>query len=141
MEVTFALAIFAVVTAITAQALVTFYVAIDVQEQRTEAIRVCKDVAGAVREQRDQLDPLEWPANLVAWVEGKNDETWPEFRRQNDDGNDDLPGQEVTVECTNRDGGDPAAGDTVVQVSVYCTWEDRSGRPLEAQVVTYLANE
>ncbi len=141
MEVTFALAIFAVVTAITAQALVTFYVAIDIQEQRIEAIRVCKDVAGAVRDQRGLLDPLEWPDNLVAWVENKNEEGWPEYQRLQDQGEEDLPGQAITVECTNRAGGAPTAGDTVLEVRVFCTWLDRSGRPLEAEIVTYLASE
>ncbi len=141
MEVTFALAIFAIVTAITAQSLVMFYVSVDIQEQRIEAIRVCKDVAGAIREQRESLKVSEWPGNMVAWVEGKNDEGWPEYQRYREEGESDLPGQQITVECSNRDGGAPAAGDAVLEVRIYCTWQDRSGRPLEAQVVTYLANE
>lgn len=141
MEVTFALAIFAVVTAVTAQALTSFYVALDIQEQRIEAVRVCMDVMGAVREERETLDAEDWPGNLVAWVEAQNDEGWPQHQREGGSGLGELPAQAITVECTNLEGQAPVQGDVVVMVRVYCTWEDRAGHALESQVVTALANE
>lgn len=131
-EVTLAVAIFAIVIALASQALMSFYVGLDIQEQRVEAMRVCKDLMGAVRTARRDHAAGDFDA-LTAWVEAKNEEMWAEFYRYSQD-HEELKDQAISVECALTGGG-------LLEVRAACGWTDRAGRRQELQLTTLLARE
>ena len=139
MEITLAVAIFAAVIGVTAQALMSFYVGIDVQEQRMEAINTCRSVMDGLREKRYEFKES-FPEDFLAWVEESNDGGWQEYLADNSE-HVELDEQSIEVACFDQAGNAAGAGDNPVVVQVTTNWQDRKGRPVSATVFSMLTDE
>lgn len=141
MEVTLAVAVFAIAIAFTAQAIMTNYAALDLQEQRIAGIQASRAVMAELREQRamfrqgmDNFDT----GGYLAWIEAQNDNDWESMEFGED--SQHLQDMTVTVEVFNPETGAAAANNTnPLEVHVLTTWTDRMGRPMEARIVSLLA--
>jgi prepilin-type N-terminal cleavage/methylation domain-containing protein len=154
LEITIAMALFAVVIGVTATSLASFYVNMDVQEQRIEAMHSCRAVLDALREKRAEFVDIglenasEFPMGLVEWIEDQNTEGWTAFLRgYNFDpetgapvGPAQLSDHAITVQVSNADGGSVTADSNPIQVHVVSSWNDRQGRPLQVELVSLLAD-
>jgi prepilin-type N-terminal cleavage/methylation domain-containing protein len=136
MEVTMAVAIFAAVIAVTAQSLMSFYVTMDSQEQRIEAVQSCRAVLGALREKRDEFSS-NFPAGLLGWINSQNEANWAEYLRTGT-AHEILKNNTLTVNCFGMGGAAASDADNPIQVLVVSRWTDRKGRPMEAEVTTIL---
>lgn len=139
MEVTFAVAIFAGVIGVTAQALMSFYVSIDMQEQRMEGVTTCRSVMDSLREKRYQFKN-DFPGGLLTWVEANNGTSWADFLADNSE-HIELAEQTIEVECLNLAGNPAGNNDNPLVVHVTTSWLDRKGRPMSATVVSMLTDE
>lgn len=139
MEITLAVAIFATVIGVTAQALMSFYVSIDVQEQRMEAVATCRSVLDSIREKRYEFDGT-FPDELLAWIEENNDASWEDYLADNSE-HVELNDESISVACFNEAGDDAGAGDNPLVVQVTTDWRDRKGRPISATIVSMLTDE
>ena len=141
-EVVLAVAILAAVLGVTAQAIGGFYITMDVQEQRIEAVQSARAVLGAVREKRTEFDggedEFDW-AGLLGWVEGQNQTSWAGFLRGNEL-HEELRDHTISVQLFNMDGGPASAGDNPVEVHAVAAWVDRRGRAQRAVLVTVMTN-
>ena len=138
-EVTLAIAIFAGVIAVTAQSLASFYVTVDVQEQRMEAVLASHSVMDALREKRIEYQE-NFPEDFLSWVDEKNETEWVSFLAENE-GHVELSEQTIQVACYNATGDAAGPNDNPVEVHVTTTWRDRKGRELSASVVSMLTGE
>lgn len=142
-EVLMAVAIFAVVVGVTASSLVSFYVTMDVQEQRIEAVQSCRAVLGALREQRAKYtlpnDGYDWAA-FHTWIQTQENSHWQNFLRTGRD-HEELREHNITVQCLSMAGGPAGPNDNPIEVHVISTWRDRKNRPMQAQVVSVLTNQ
>lgn len=141
MEVTVSVAIFAVVIGASAQALASFYAAIDQQELRIEAMQSCRAVMGEIRQKREQFynrgdDSFSW-GNWMGWMDTQNDDGWSEHARDSY-GDNPLREHEIEVEIRNMDGNEAVAGDNPVEVLVTSTWLDIRGREMHATLITIM---
>ena len=139
MEVTLAVAIFAGVIAVTAQSLASFYVSVDMQEQRIEAVNTCRSVMEALREKRRQFK-TDFPDGLLNWVDERNEASWDTYLADNSI-HQELEDQTIQVECYNEAGDEASLGDNPIVVHVISSWQDRKGRTLTARVVSVLTGE
>ena len=139
MEITLAVAIFAAVIGATAHALMSFYVGIDMQEQRIEGVAACRSVMDGIREKRYEFRD-NFPEGLVAWIESNNDSSWEAYLADNSE-HTELAVQSIAVVCLNEAGGAAGAGDNPIVVYVTTEWRDRKGRPMSATVVSMLTDE
>ena len=122
LELTIAVAVFMIVLGATAQALVSYYVTLDVQNQRFVASRNCTAVLSAMRNTRD-ANPDNFPgAVTAAWPDGAE---VPALAS--------LPREQITVTYTN-----PSANP--LDVLVRSTWVDLRGRTLTMSVSTILTD-
>jgi len=141
-EVVIAISILAVVLGVTAQAIGGFYVTMDVQEQRVEAVQSARALLGAIREKRAEFDGGEdgydWDG-MLGWIAAGNEESWSGFVRSNEF-HVELKGHTLSVEVRNMDGAQATAGDNPLEVHVIASWEDRQGRPQRAVIATVLTN-
>lgn len=141
MEVTMAVAIFATVIGITAQALMTFYVSMDVQEQRIEAAQSSRAVMAALREKRGEFQD-NFPTDWLAWITDQNNNGWEDYLKLGGEGvAPELPGNWITVGAYNMDGNQAQAGDLPIQVIVTAGWLDRANRPASVQLVSVMTNQ
>lgn len=138
MEVTLAVAIFAVAIAMSAQALISFYAALDVQEQRVEAMQAARSVLAEVRQVRRDFqgenDAFDWNG-LLNWFSENEEAGWEEFLRD-EPGMNYLPNHEITVTVRNMDGDVAQPGDNPIEVTVQSSWTDLRGRPASVNVVS-----
>lgn len=139
MEVILAVAIFAAVIGVTAQSLMSFYVSIDMQEQRMEAVTACRGVMDGLREKRYEFK-ANFPQGLLAWVAENNESSWESYLAHNEE-HIELADQDIEVACFNTDGEAAAAGDNPIVVHVTTTWLDRKGRPMSASIASMLTDE
>ena len=139
MEVTMAVAIFSAVIAVTAQALVSFYMSIDIQKQRIEAVNSCKAVLAIMREKRDELK-ADFPQSFLAWVQEQENDNWQDFLKTDNPGTR-LREHKITADCFNLDGAEASNTDNPIRVDVTSTWLDRRGRAMQAHLTTLLTNE
>ncbi len=123
LELTLAMAIFAVVLGVTAQSLVTYYTSIQTQNQRTLAAQNLKAVFAEMRALRDQ-EPEDFPANIV--------DEWP-------DGSDIERGSGLMNENIRVTYTDPNANP--LEVMLVHTWDDNAGRTVRLQMSTMLTNQ
>jgi len=140
LEVMVAITIFAVVIGITATSLGSFYVSMDVQKERIAAVHSCRSVMSAIREKRAEFvlpDDAIDRQGLLQWVHECNEEGWQDFLHS---GNAGLRGHQIMVLCQNIEGAPASAEDNPIRVHVRATWNDLSGRPMEAQIITLLAD-
>jgi prepilin-type N-terminal cleavage/methylation domain-containing protein len=155
LEITIAMAIFAVVMGVTATSLASFYTTMDIQEQRIEAMQASRGVLDALREKRGEFVDVglaqtsDFPVGLLDWIEEQNAEAWPgfvrEFQRDIATGvvsttKVELLDHVITVECTDVNGAPAGAGDNPIQVRVISTWKDRRGHPLQVELVSLLSD-
>jgi Tfp pilus assembly protein PilE len=143
MEVTVAVALFAVVMGVSAQALASFYGAIDQQELRIEAIQASRSVLGEIRQKREQFydiseDSMAWD-DFHDWIDEQNDDGWERFQRSSS-GDNPLREHEIQVTLRNLDGGAAVPGDNPIEVQATSTWLDLRGRPMRATLVTIMAD-
>ena len=121
-ELTMAMALFAIVLGATTQSLVSYYVALDEQNQRNTAVQHCAAVLSSMRDVRD-ANPANFPGAITAkWPNGgivANVST--------------LPKESVTVNYVN-----PAANP--LQVTLKSSWTDIRRHPMSLQVTTLLTD-
>lgn len=141
-EVTMATAIFAIVAGATATSLASFYVSMDIQEQRIEAVHSCQQVINALRDKRSEFvqpkDAYNW-TGFLAWIQAQEDAHWADYVRDNV-GHEELGDHAITVQCLNSAGAQATANDNPIEVHVTATWKDRKGRTMQAQIVSILTN-
>ncbi len=143
LEITIAVAIFAVVVGITAQSLVSYYMTIDMHEQQIEATQAARAVAATVREKREEFseDP-DWPNDLMAWVQDQEDAGWPGHVREAADGEyDQLYGHAINVTLTDGDGNNAVTGTNPVHVMITSRWTSRAGHEMFVPIATVVTNE
>jgi prepilin-type N-terminal cleavage/methylation domain-containing protein len=138
-EITLAVAIFAGVIGVTAQSLMSFYVSIDMQEQRMEGVAACRSVMDSLREKRIEFKN-NFPTGLLTWIDNQNADSWENYLADNGK-HVQLADQTLVVECFNEAGEAAGEGDNPIVVHVTTNWLDRKGRPLSATVVSMLTNE
>jgi prepilin-type N-terminal cleavage/methylation domain-containing protein len=144
MEVMMASAIFAVVIGITASSLTSFYVSMDIQHQRIEAVNSCRAVMGVLREKRDEFydsstDKLNW-TNFGTWITTNNTAGWTDYLANNAN-NAGLKSQTLQVQLVNIAGNPATLGtDNPIEVHVITSWTDRQGHALQTQVVGILGS-
>ena len=137
-EIIIAVAIIAVVLAVSAQALGGFLVAMDAFKEQTIAIQSCRSVLGAIREQRPDLQD-NFPSELLAWIDSQNEAGWERFRLLADNFGR-LENHTLSVSTTNMAGDFPGAGDNPIVVYVTATWTGLHGRPMRTMVSTILTD-
>jgi len=122
-ELTLAVAIFVMVLGATAQSLISYYVALDIQDQRVVATRHCVGVLNTIRDFRDN-SPGTFPTAIT--------DRWPSGAEVG--GVASLPQEAVVVTYT-----DPASNP--LEVVVASTWKDLRGRQVTARVSTRLTDK
>jgi len=141
MEVTLAITVFAVAIGFTAQALMTNYVALDLQEQRIDGIQTSRSIMAEIREQRAMhrqgMDNFNTAAYL-AWIDQQNTSNWTNIAAI-EDGAQHLPNRNIVVEVFNPDGTPANNNSDLMEIHVTTTWTDRMGRPMEARLISILA--
>lgn len=141
MEVTIAIAIFAVVIAVSAQSLASFYATMDMQEERIEAVQRARGVLNAIREKRAQYqlrdNTFDWDG-MMAWYNAQASDGWSDYLSNPEDGGS-LQNHAINVTLLNLDGSAPAIGDTPLELHVTSTWTGHSGREMRVSVVGILA--
>lgn len=143
-EVTLAVAIFAVVIALSAQSILSFYVAIDIQEERVAAIHSARTVISAIREKREEFrganetDMVNW-TNFFNWINTQNTSGWSSYLTQQD-GSAALQNHAINIELYNVNGGAAAVGDNPIEVHVVASWTDGKGRTLNSRVVSRMTD-
>ncbi len=142
LEVMVAIAIFTVVVGITATSLASFYLSMDVQEQRIEAAHAAQAVLDVIRDKRAEFelanDQFDWGA-FLNWIEDQNDEGWPNLVREGS-GHEELREHALSVEVRNMQGGAAQPGDNPLQLRALSNWIDRAGHPIQVDVVTIMTN-
>ena len=142
-EVTMAVAIFAVVIAVSAQSILSFYVAIDMQEDRIVATHAARAVLNGIREKRGEFRGsvdnalVDW-TQFAAWVTAQNTANWTTFSQSS--GYGALNSQAVRVTLLNVNGAPAVAADNPKQVHVTTTWLDAKGRTLRSTIVTRMTD-
>ena len=121
-ELTLAVAIFVMVLGATAQSLISYYVALDIQDQRVAATRHCVGVLNTIRDFRDGTTDT-FPAAIT--------DQWPDGSEVS--GVASLPMEFVVVTYTN-------ATSNPLEVIVISSWQDLRGRQVTTQVSTVLTN-
>ncbi len=140
-EVMIAVAIFAVVIGVSAQALLSFYVSLDMQEERVESLQAARAVLSAIREKKEEFvlpeDEFDWEG-LIAWLDEGNDTYWSSFLKPGVTGTKGLHDHTITVAYYDMQGNPAPAGASPLQVNVMSSWSDMKGRTITAQVATLL---
>ena len=119
-ELVVAMTIFSVVLGATAQALVSYYAALDFQNQRNTAIRNCTAVISQMRQVRDD-NPGDFPDAIT--------DAWPNNAAI--DGAGTLPQETIDITYV-----DPNVNP--VEVTVRSQWRDMRGRPMTIGITTML---
>ncbi|MBX7258320.1 MAG: prepilin-type N-terminal cleavage/methylation domain-containing protein [Candidatus Hydrogenedentes bacterium] len=122
LELTIAIALFAIVMGATATSLVSYYVALDMQNQRHSAIKDCATILSNMRDVRN-TNPDDFPDAITA--------VWPDGTTIPNAGT--LPQETITVDYVN-----PNANP--LEVTITCTWVDMRGRQLTAALSSVLAD-
>lgn len=154
LEITIAMALFAVVIGVTATSLASFYVNMDAQEQRIEAMHACRGVLDALREKRAEFVDLDlagtsnFPLGLTAWIDAQNTEGWKAHLRGKPVDEDtgvasgvaQLDAHAIQVFYADLNGGSVTAQSNPIQVHVVSSWNDRQGRPLQVELASLLSD-
>lgn len=139
LEVTFAVALLAVILASSAYFLGNAYVAVDLQRQRVEALNACRAVISLVREKREQY-ASDFPVSFLSWIASQEEAGWTNFLK-NQAGPSYLPNHAIHVTCRDLDGNAAENNDNPIRIHVRSEWQDPRGRPMQVEVVTILTNE
>lgn len=119
-ELMVAMAIFSAVLGATAQALVSYYAALDFQNQRNTAIRNCTTILSQMREARDD-NANNFPDAITT--------EWPDNGPI--DGAGTLPQEVIDVQYVNTNANP-------LEVTVRSRWVDLRGRAVAVSVTTML---
>jgi len=122
LELTIAMAVFMVILGATAQSLVSYYVALDTQNQRHTAVRNCAGIISNMRDARD-ANPDSFPDAIVA--------LWPDGSEVAGAGS--LPQEVLTVEYVNPNSNP-------LEITLRSQWVDLRGRPVVLNVSTILTD-
>jgi len=123
LEMTLAMAVFAVVLGATAQTLISYHANIQMQNMRAAAAQNARSVLAQMRAVRD--DPMQpFPAAIL--------ERWPDGQAIGGEGT--LPGEEIIVSYE-----DVAANP--LEITVVSVFQDMSGRPVRVQLGTALTGQ
>ncbi|MDZ4860880.1 MAG: prepilin-type N-terminal cleavage/methylation domain-containing protein [Candidatus Hydrogenedentes bacterium] len=122
-ELVVAMAMFTVVLGATAQALVSYYAALDLQNQRHSALRNCTAVISQMRDARDAGGD-DFPAAITAG--------WPNAAEIAGAGT--LPQETITVSYVDTNANP-------LEVRVQSTWRDLQDREISLSISTMLTNE
>ena len=132
LELTFAMAVFAVALGATAQVLISYYVALDVQQRRATALEHCRSVLGALREIRDAATD-DFVEDALAWIDTQEASGGEYNYTEIFSG---MEGEAVTTTCSELyTGGAPADPLLVVVTSAF---EDALGRPVTVELESIL---
>lgn len=122
LEITLALAVFTIIMGATAQALITYYVALDMQNQRTAAVEACRGLLSDMRDLRDNNSgsfpesvTTQWPDGATVPIAGLR------------------AGQSMRVDYVN-----PQANP--LEVRVTAQWMDIQGHPVSVSLSTVLTD-
>ena len=122
-ELMLAVAILVGVLAASAQALVSYYAAMQLQHQRNVATQECRSVLSQMRNVRDTSSPNSFPGIIT--------DAWPDGAAVS--GQSALPHEQLVVAYTDASGNP-------LEVVVTCTWQDRSGHPASVRISTRLTD-
>ncbi|MFA6240000.1 MAG: prepilin-type N-terminal cleavage/methylation domain-containing protein [Candidatus Hydrogenedentales bacterium] len=122
LELTIAMALFVIVMGATAQSLISYYVALDMQNQRHTAVRDCASILSNMRDVRT-ANPTNFPDAVTA--------LWPDGVQVPNAGT-------LTQEVVTVDYVDPNTNP--LEVTVTSTWVDMRGRPMTVSVSSILAD-
>lgn len=122
LELTIAVALFAIVLGAAAQALISYHSALTLQRQRNEALLHCRSVINEMRNVR-QNNPNDFPnAILTRWPNGS---VVTDFNT--------LPQEQVQVSYVDVNANP-------LEVIVTCTWRDLRNRPATVTLSTLLTD-
>ncbi len=141
LEVMIAISIFAIVIGVTATSLGSFYVTMDVQKDRIAAIQSCRSVMAAIREKRAEFVLPTEEFNREAffqWIAQSNEDGWQSFLHLGPAG---LLKHQILVRCFNINGQPAMPEDTPVRLHVISSWRDKSGRLMNTQIISVLADQ
>ncbi|HOJ34092.1 MAG TPA: prepilin-type N-terminal cleavage/methylation domain-containing protein [Candidatus Hydrogenedentes bacterium] len=122
LELTLAIALFAIVLAAAAQALISYHSALTLQRQRNEAVLHCRSVISEMRNVREN-NPGDFPNAILS--------RWPNGGVVA--GFNTLPQEQIVVAYTDVNANP-------LEVIVTCSWVDLRGRPAIATVSTLLTD-
>lgn len=122
LEITLALAVFTIIMGATAQALISYYVVLDMQNQRTAATEACRGLLSDMRDFRD-ANPGSFPDSVTA--------QWPDGATVPNTGL--RAGQTLRVDYVN-----PQANP--LEVRVTAQWTDIQGHPVSVSLSTILTD-
>jgi prepilin-type N-terminal cleavage/methylation domain-containing protein len=124
LEVTLAIAIFAVTMGVASQGLVSFYSTLDMQRLRVIAVNRCLAIFGEMRNLRDaNLNTPENPNNFQSNILSRYQDGW--------EGAGPIELRNSTISVTYEDGS-PTANPLVPTVRIQ--WEDLRGHVMTLQV-------
>ncbi len=124
-EVSLAMGLFAILMAVTAQALLGFSLTMQVQEQRNEALAHCRGVLAQMRQDRDN-SVLPFPQQVL--------QLWPNNFQTQNPAVVRLPNEVLRVTYANVN-ADP------LRVTVTSTWTDMQGRQLQVSLSSMLTGQ
>lgn len=143
-EVTVAVAIFAVVIAVSAQTIISTYVGISVQKDRVAAMNSCRTILNACREKRGEYRAAEensmvnW-TNYFTWINTQNTANWSTYLTEVD-GTAALKSHTMNVQLRNMTGGAATTADNPIEVHVVATWRDAKNRTMTARLVSRMSD-
>ncbi len=122
LELTIAVALFAIVLGAAAQALISYHSALTLQRQRNEALLHCRSVINEMRNVRES-NPNDFPNAILS--------RWPNGGVVA--GFNTLPQEQITVAYTDVNANP-------LEVVVTCTWRDMRNRPASVSLSTMLTD-
>ena len=138
-EATLAIAILSVILALSAQALGTFYGAMQMHRERTASVQVSRSVLNAIREKRSEFSD-DFPSELLEWIKEKNSINWESYLLI-EDSPDALASHTIVATCENLEGDAAATGDSPIIVHVVSNWITAREHPISATVSTALVSQ
>lgn len=122
-EITLAIAIFAILMGVAAQALISWYAALELQSQRTVAVQALSGVLSDIRQLRDN-DPDGFPENIT--------EAYPDVSTV------ELPTQVLSQQNVQIRYVDTTANP--LEIVLTMTWNDPRGRQATLRMGTLLTD-
>ena len=145
LEIMVAMGIFAVVVGISAASLTSFYASMETQKERIAAAQSCRGVINLARQMRAEFyhvvpDQNRFPEDWQAWLNGKNQQNWPDFTSS--------PGYEVRLrdhsivaQVYDLNGDEISSNTNPVVLHVRASWRDARGRMMDAYIATILSGQ
>ncbi len=145
LEIMIAMGIFAVVVGISASSLASFYTSIETQKERIAAAQSCRGAINLARQMRSEFyhvvpDQNRFPEDWQAWLNGKNQQNWPEFTSS--PGNEvHLRDHVIVAQLYDLDGNAISSNTNPVVLHVRASWLDTRGRLMDAYIATIISGQ